>query len=58
MVWHNVDRYQIECGTFLIAKYFSRDKIRYGLSNKNKNLGYYDSIDEAKIAAEKENKIG
>jgi DNA-dependent RNA polymerase auxiliary subunit epsilon len=58
MVWHNVDRYQIKCGQFIIAKYFSGSNVRYGLSNNNKNIGYYDSIDEAKIAAEKENKIG
>jgi DNA-dependent RNA polymerase auxiliary subunit epsilon len=58
MQWTKVDKYQIKCGTFLISKYFSRDNVRYGLSNNNKNIGYYDSIDDAKLAAEKENKIG
>jgi hypothetical protein len=56
MLWHNVDRYQIKCGTFIIAKYFSGKNIRYGLSNGSKQLGYYDTIDEAKSIALKENK--
>ena len=56
MIWHSLDRYQTKCGLFIIAKYFSADKIRYGLSNGNKQLGYYDTIDEAKLVALKENK--
>jgi hypothetical protein len=56
MLWHKVDRYQIKCGPFIIAKYFSGSNVRYGLSNANKQLGYYNTIDEAKIIALKENK--
>lgn len=48
MKWKNEDNYHISSGTWIIAKYFSPTGIKYGLSQRNKNLGYYDTLEEAK----------
>lgn len=52
MDWLKVNKYHIKSGDFIIAKYFSSIKVRYGLSHGNKSIGYFDSIDEAKKKAE------
>jgi hypothetical protein len=51
MKWKNVDNYHITSGSWTIGVYFNGDKVKYGLSNGNKNLGYFDSLDEAKANA-------
>ena len=51
MRWNKVDKYHITSGLWTIAKYFSHDKVKYGLSKGNKNLGYYDTAEEAKRKA-------
>lgn len=48
MKWKNEDNYHISSGIWIIAKYFSPNGIKYGLSKMNKNLGYYDTLEKAK----------
>jgi hypothetical protein len=48
MKWKNVDNYHITSGSWTIAKYFSPTGVKYGLSQNNKNLGYFDTLEEAK----------
>ena len=56
MKWINQDRYHEKYGPWIIATYFSRDKVRFGLSNGNKSYGFFESKDDAKIEANKLNK--
>ena len=51
MQWKEIDKYHITSGIWTIAKYFSPTGIKYGLSKGNKNLGYYDTAEEAKRKA-------
>lgn len=51
MKWKNEDKYHISSGSWTIAKYFSPNGIKYGLSKLNKNLGYYDTLEAAKAKA-------
>lgn len=48
MQWKEIDKYHISSGSWTIAKYFSPTGIKYGLSQRNKNLGYYNTLEEAK----------
>jgi hypothetical protein len=48
MKWLEQDKYHISSGAWTIAKYFSPTGIKYGLSQRNKNLGYYDTLEAAK----------
>lgn len=48
MKWLEQDKYHISFGAWTIAKYFSPNGIKYGLSKMNKNFGYYDTLEEAK----------
>ena len=48
MQWKEIDKYHITSGSWTIAKYFSPIGIKYGLSQYNKNLGYFDTLEEAK----------
>ena len=48
MQWNEIDKYHITSGSWTIAKYFSPTGIKYGLSKMNKNLGYYDTLEQAK----------
>lgn len=48
MLWKEIDKYHISSGNWTIAKYFSPNGIKYGLSKMNKNLGYYDTLEKAK----------
>jgi hypothetical protein len=48
MKWKNEDKYHISSGSWTIAKYFSATGVKYGLSKNNKNLGYYNTAEEAK----------
>ncbi len=48
MKWIEQDKYHISSGAWTIAKYFSPNGIKYGLSHRNKNLGYYDTLEAAK----------
>ena len=51
MKWIEKDKYHISSGTWTIAKYFSPSGVKYGLSQRNKNIGYFNSVDEAKRKA-------
>lgn len=51
MRWLEIDKYHMKSGDYIIAIYHGYTK-RYGLSKDNKNLGYFDDIDEAKKYAE------
>jgi hypothetical protein len=46
--WIKQDAYHIKNGEWIIAKYFSADKVKYGLSHANRSLGFFDSADSAK----------
>jgi len=48
MKWIEQDNYHISSGSWTIAKYYSATGVKYGLSQRNKNLGYYDTLEEAK----------
>jgi hypothetical protein len=48
MQWKEIDKYHITSGSWTIATYYSDTGIKYGLSKLNKNLGYYDTLEEAK----------
>jgi hypothetical protein len=55
MKWIEQDKYHISSGSWTIAKYYSATGVKYGLSQRNKNLGYYDTLEEAKQRAENDN---
>lgn len=48
MKWIEKDKYHITSGSWTIAKYFSSTGVKYGLSQNNKNLGYFDTLEQAK----------
>ena len=51
MRWVDQDKYHISSGSWTIAKYYSATGIKYGLSQRNKNLGYFDTLEAAKAKA-------
>jgi hypothetical protein len=51
MQWKEIDKYHISSGAWTIAKYFSPTGVKYGLSHRNKNLGYFDTVEQAKRKA-------
>ena len=51
MKWTEQDKYHISSGAWTIAKYFSPTGVKYGLSKMNKNLGYFDTVEQAKRKA-------
>jgi len=51
MKWLNLDKYCEKSGEYFIATYFSHSKVKFGLSVGNKNLGYFDSKEDAKKEA-------
>jgi hypothetical protein len=51
MKWLNKDKYHITSGAWIIAKYFSPNGVKYGLSKDNINLGYFKTLEEAKDKA-------
>jgi hypothetical protein len=51
MKWIEQDKYHISSGAWTIAKYFSPTGVKYGLSKMNKNLGYFDTVEQAKRKA-------
>jgi hypothetical protein len=55
MRWVEQDKYHISSGSWTIAKYFSPNGIKYGLSHRNKNLGYYDTLEAAKQRIKNDN---
>jgi hypothetical protein len=55
MKWNEQDKYHISSGAWTIAKYFSPNGIKYGLSHRNKNLGYYDTLEAAKQRIKNDN---
>ena len=56
MKWHKLDNYCIKSDDWFIAKYYKADgTVKYGLSNKNTNHGYFDNSKEAKELAERLN---
>jgi hypothetical protein len=52
MKWLSVDKYHMKSGSYIIATYFSHDKVKFGLSHNNTFLGFFDSEDEAKAKAD------
>lgn len=57
MKWHKLDNYCIKSDDWFIAKYYKADgTVKYGLSHKNTNHGYFDSAKDAKDKAEELNK--
>jgi hypothetical protein len=55
MKWTEQDKYHISSGAWTIAKYFSPTGVKYGLSHRNKNLGYFDTLDAAKQRIKNDN---
>jgi hypothetical protein len=53
MDWLKVNKYHIRSGEFIIAKFFSRENVQYGLTHGNKSIGYFRTLAEAKENAEK-----
>jgi hypothetical protein len=51
MDWLKVNKYHIKSGEFIIAKFFSRETVQYGLTHGNKSIGYFKTLDEAKKKA-------
>jgi hypothetical protein len=51
MIWTKLSEYCIKSGDWTIAKYYSANGIKYGLSKLNKNLGYFDTLEKAKAKA-------
>ena len=51
MKWHKLDNYCIKSDDWFIAKYYKADgTVKYGLSNKNTNHGYFglgDAFEQA-----------
>ena len=53
MIWKKLDNYCIKSGEWFIAKYYKADgTVKYGLSQRNDNHGYFDTAKEAKELAE------
>ncbi len=48
MKWIEKDKYYIISGIWTIAKYYSATAVKYGLSKNNKNIGYFNTLEEAK----------
>ena len=57
MKWLEQDKYHISSGAWTIAKYFSPTGVKYGLSHRNKNLGYYDTLEKAKRKAKNDMRV-
>ena len=56
MIWKKLDNYCIKSGEWFIAKYYKADgSVKYGLSNKNTNHGYFDTANDAKAKAQEIN---
>ena len=56
MKWHKLDNYCIKSDEWFIAKYYKADgTVKYGLSNKNTNHGYFDTANDAKAKAQEIN---
>jgi hypothetical protein len=56
MKWLKLDNYCIKSGEWFIAKYYKADgSVKYGLSNKNTNHGYFDIANDAKAKAQEIN---
>lgn len=56
MKWHKLDNYCIKSDEWFIAKYYKADgSVKYGLSNKNTNHGYFDTANDAKAKAQEIN---
>ena len=51
MKWIEHDKYHHSSGKWIIGVYLNGEKVKYGLSNGNKHIGYFDSLDEAKANA-------
>ena len=51
MKWIEHDKYHHSSGNWIIGVYINDEKVKYGLSNGNKHIGYFDSLDEAKANA-------
>jgi hypothetical protein len=51
MKWVQVDKYHMKSGDFILAKYFSYDKVQYGISKNNVNYGYFANVNDAKQKA-------
>lgn len=56
MKWLKLDNYCIKSDEWFIAKYYKADgTVKYGLSNKNTNHGYFDTANDAKAKAQEIN---
>lgn len=55
MIWIVVDKYCDKSDNFLIATYFTPNGERFGLSHHNKNFGYFDTKNKAKVKAKEIN---
>ena len=56
MRWLKLDNYCIKSDEWFIAKYYKADgTVKYGLSNKNINHGYFDTANDAKDKAKELN---
>jgi hypothetical protein len=56
MKWLKLDNYCIKSDEWFIAKYYKADgSVKYGLSNKNTNHGYFDTANDAKAKAQEIN---
>jgi hypothetical protein len=51
MQWKEIDKYHFTSGSWTVATYFSPTGVKYGLSQRNKNLGYFDTLEAAKAKA-------
>ena len=51
MKWIEKNKYHVTSGPFTVAIYFLPEKLRYGLSKNQVNLGYFDSMEAAKSKA-------
>jgi hypothetical protein len=48
MLWTKVSNYCIKSGDYLISKYINNGAVKYALIHNNKNIGYFNTADEAK----------
>ena len=46
--WLKKDAYHIKNGEWIIAKYYSAEKVKYQLSYGNKSHGFFNDADSAK----------
>ena len=51
MIWTKLSEYCIKSGDWTIAKYINNGAVKYGLSYKDKNMGYFKTADDAKAQA-------